>query len=230
MKKRIFLVTVLSFIFLCGFSNLESIETETEEKSLEELYLDAINGDSDIPINNQKIESNITAYSEKTNEKIDLPTNIYKTAQILKPHNDSDQIIVLTMFQDINTSKLFANYNRGSEKWDSSYGVKAYSRIYITKDGSFVKLTKADGGWTIGDPTIFLTGRRVDLANVGIGSNSLFYNQTMVKYPTGNTFSYNTLSSWKPVSTILNYSVGASTNVTLKKGNSSWTLSLGNKW
>lgn len=202
-----------------------------EITDLNTLFNRAINGKSDISTGN--LRSSIKLSDDKDNiqtNDINKPTvNQYITAQVLKESQTNTGVekdIAVTTFVTVNP--LVTSSTRSGSKWDSSYAVKAYSTIYYSsKIGSngmtYYKLTRAKGGWTNGDSSISLSGRKVVM---GCSGNEA--EQRVTHYPSGMTWDYYAPSSWVYVSGVLKPPVGATSYVTLKRGGSTWTLTYTN--
>lgn len=176
-----------------------------------------------------KVENN----SSKENNGLEVKE--YKTSQVLKVKLVGDtqvEEIAETTFTIVNDPQEVSIASTGSkyeESWDDSIGVKAYSTIYFTKTTSggieYGKLTSISGGWSRSDTTISLSGRKVTFGQSGWPAGS----QTKTVYPTGNTWNYTAPSTWDAVSLDADYTLGATSTVTLTRGTrSSWTLKLSN--
>lgn len=195
-------------------SNIEIINTSSDEITRE-------NNEQEPIIEEYQTEQILTTY---TNEEKDTTT----------------EEIVVTKFVDItiseeNDSENSSEYSvikiadKGDDKWDSSQGVKGYSRFYYTKSTASggderAKLTKVTGGWTVDDSSIKLSGRTVTFGCSGWPAG----NQSTTKKPTGNSFSYTPSSSWKAASIDAEGAIGVTTKVTLKRNSSTWSLKLNN--
>lgn len=237
--KKIISLLVISIIFLTGFNSVslaKSSETKSvfnREKSIEESYEDAINGISDLQENPIGLSS-ITINS-KTN---DTSSNVkqYSTTQILSETVKKDSVeqkIAVTVFNNVSLKQqsnesISTMDDKGRSEWDSSLGVRAHSRIYYTiskKDNvRYAKLNKITGGWKIDDSSIKLSKRTVRYGSSGWPSGT----QKATKNPSGNSYSYNAPSSWGKTAIEGGRAVGSTSVVTLKRGGSTWTLTLVN--
>ncbi|MCM3089156.1 hypothetical protein M3557_14650 [Bhargavaea ginsengi] len=223
-------VATLCFVF--GFSHSAHAELKYQEKSIEESYLDAIQGKTDIDVGVFDITSEVSTVKTDSlyNRSLGIDVEEYSTAQILSEtvtdKGEVEQLIAVTVFNDVSLEEagigIFAD--KGDDKWDSSYGVRAYSRIYYTSSEKntikYARLNKVTGGWSISDTSIALSSRTVRYGSSGWSSG----NQTAVKYPTGNTYSYTTPSSWTSTALTGTYAVGTTSEVKLTRRGSSWTL------
>lgn len=221
MKKILFSLGVFTFLMVLGN---HAFASTIPEKSIEESYRDAINGVTDIPLDN--FNTSDLTITTNSGEK-DIQSKKYETAQILEENND-EQLIAVTVFHDLYINNKLQG-DKGDSKWDDSSGVQAYSRVYYkTKtEGNrpYGKLTKATGGWNVADPSISLTNRIVRYGTIGWPAGD---SQSVTKYPSNNSFNYNAPSNWQYVNMNAMYQIGVNSTVTLKKGSSSWTLYLDN--
>lgn len=125
--------------------------------------------------------------------------------------------------------------NKGDSKYDSSYGVKAYSTIYYSskKIGSakYLRLDKVKGGWKIKDKSLKLSKRTVKLGTSGAQdptTKNRKINRPINKKPTKNTFKYDGNKEWDYVVTTVDHAVGVYTTVKITRNKSSWTLKFSN--
>ncbi|WP_067843690.1 hypothetical protein [Amphibacillus sediminis] len=234
--KKIF-ITLLILLSTFGFSIAISA-TELNEKTLEESFADAKKGHSDIPIEDLKNEVNITSDTLSVglltlDNNASFHADNYITSEIIY-ENDGVEFVSVTLFSDITLYDDEVNLiqpmaDKGDEEYDSSYGVRAYSRIYYdryTERGvTMAKLTKVTGGWNVYDSSISLSSRRVRYGASGWPGVQHSY----TKYPTSNSYTYNLPSSTKGVALTGTYHIGTNSHVTLKRGTrSTWTLYLEN--
>jgi hypothetical protein len=122
-------------------------------------------------------------------------------------------------------------------KWDTSYGVQAYSTIYWTtvddsNGNAYYYLTQVVGGWHVSGG-LSLLNQSVTLGQAGITMNpgSKNVNLTQYYYPTSFSFSYNAPSSWASLAVYppADGIVGMVSQTTIMHGGSSkWTLTLCN--
>lgn len=239
MKKSLlslFILTSLFFVF--GFSHSSSAESTStnkyEEKSIEESYHDAVNGISDIDTSKFGISSEVSTINANTLSENPIDVEEYSTAQILSEtvndDGDTGQLIAVTVFNDIELKEgdseigIFAD--KGNEKVDPF--LRSYNRIYYqnsTDRGvAYAKLTRVTGGWKVFNPLTTLSNRIVRYGSSGWPTGT----QAAVKYPIGNTYSYNTPSSWKRTALSGSYAIGTNSTVTVKRGSSTWTVKLRN--
>jgi hypothetical protein len=234
----IFLLALSTFGFTTSAANKEKervlVLYEREEiKDIDKLFERAKNNISDI--NEKKNKFSASLENNNTKQKDDL--TILSTTQLLKSVKKNDGTIVnsysTTVFAV--TPSADGSGSKNKNGWDSSYGIEAYSTYYYdyynksggTSPGEYRDLTSVKGGWKIHDSTISLSNRKVTLGASGTSYNGYYVQQITDKYPTGNSFSYSAPSSWEPVY-MSNGSVGVTTTVTLKRGSSTWTLTLRN--
>ena len=130
-------------------------------------------------------------------EDTPLAAEDFQTSQLLEETTNTDGSksakYVITNFaivQEASTIAL-ALADRYREKWDSTYGVKAYSRIYVneTYDAAgrgWIALSKVNGGWQVTDNNYTLPSKRVRLNQSGVGVNGAVMKQQDY-YPGGNT-------------------------------------------
>ncbi|MFI8626383.1 hypothetical protein ACIGEH_19300 [Bacillus altitudinis] len=237
--KKIISLLVISIIFLAGFNSVslaQSNETKSvfnREKSIEESYEDAINGVSDFQ--EKPMELSSISVNSKTNGS-SSSVKQYSTTQILSETVEKgsiEQEIAVTVFNDValkqqSNESISTMDDKGRSEWDSTLGVRAHSRIYYTiskKDNvRYAKLNKITGGWKIDDSSIKLSKRTVRYGSSGWPSGT----QKATKNPSGNSYSYNAPSSWKKTAIEGGRAVGSTSVVTLKRGGSTWTLTLVN--
>lgn len=137
------------------------------------------------------------------------------------PENDSAMDDVGYSMDSTDDIAIVPCYTKSNSKADSSGSYRATTTLTynVTYSGSttYVQLTKVSGGWE-------------KLANGVSGSNRRVtygsYNQKGSKYPTSNSFSYNTGFSKDKWSSNMAY--GCTTLIDLSRGTSSdtWTLSM----
>ncbi|MCM3324770.1 hypothetical protein [Cytobacillus kochii] len=231
MKKSLVGLVLLLSLVLSGFTTTNVTASEVtyyEEKTFEESYQDAVNGVSDIPLEHINISNEMKAFTQDEGVAEDLKITEYKTAQILE-ESDSEQFIAVTVFNDVNIledtdgpPEIMPFGDKGSDKWDSSGGVKSYSRIYyktkVEGGVTYATLTKVTGGWTNSDSSIKLSNRKVVYGVSGWPGVS----KKLTVNPSTN--SYNASFSWPYVATSTTYHLGTNSTVTLKRGSSTWTL------
>lgn len=244
MKKAISYSLIFVMLFLLSIPvSAEEKETVKKEKVIyqakeitneKELYVRALKGIKEVPINNLDLPEQ-EMINNQTNEHVNLSQHV--TSQLLSTKNINDTVVqefAITTFvtpeTSTNSEPVFSTFGSKSEDlWDSSLGVKAYSTIYYsrtTKSGvGYAKVTKATGGWTVSDKSISLSNRVVKIGTSGWPSGT----QSITKNPSSNSWSYTAPTSWKYISTESENSIGATSTVTLKRGTrSTWTLKLNN--
>lgn len=247
MKKKRFLCLMVTLVFFFNvFSvsgafassspqihqvNPKVLFQKDEIKDINELFQRAKNNKSDINI---KFNPKATLKDDRGNIK-KLAT--YHTTQWLKKleysNGAEENFFATTAFVVVPESTISSKYN---DKLDpQTYGVKAYATIYwtnVTDNGTtYWKFTKASGGWQILDGTITISGMHVMLAEYGpspYGSVS----HTKDYYPTSNTFSYTTPSTWEPILPLgYVFDFGVNTWATLRHGSGSpWELHMTNTY
>lgn len=250
--------SLLYCAFSIIFINSASAEANSDEhqqivfqakeiKDEKELYKRAVKGIQEVKLTNEELPK----YELKNkNTKEDVKLSHYTTSQLLKVENDGDtevQEFAVTTFAvteeetaslnsrfsvaSLNNDYLFVadSGSKREEKWDDSISVKAVITIYysrITKNGvDYAKVTKASGGWTISDSSVSLSNRKVSIGSSGWPVNS----QSIEKKPTENSWNYSTPFTWEYISLNAGHHIGANSTVTLKRGGSSWELTLNNR-
>ena len=136
------------------------------------------------------------------------------------------QLLVLSekLFSDSTSIKPF-----GSITVEDDDGTYVYAKLTITytklnataSSPARYLLTKVSGSWTVKTYQINLANRRVAYACQSIFTNAQY------KYPTGDSFSYNTGYS-NYVYDAAGAIVGAQMNVTVKRGTGSWQFDVYN--
>ncbi|PZD93208.1 hypothetical protein DNH61_24495 [Paenibacillus sambharensis] len=250
MRKSIFIFVLSSLVLLMSpltgnaegknagekkgrilIKNKEIIELkileERAEKGLTDLVLDE----------GTSTKTNIVMTS-KNGKKMRFKVKKLKTAQLLEK---STSVNGDTVESYAVTSITNYDSDRYDSKNDSSYGIKAYSRIYIDKitytdvPGTYWKLIKATGGWERNDPILRLANRKVNLGTVGL-SRQRIESQQVTYEPTRDTWSYNAPSDWNPVNSqgvnITTPFVGASSTVDIfvSDPDKSWELQFANNF
>lgn len=258
--KKYFYSLFLLFTFLLVFVNVPAANAQVEDNKeiiyqaqeitdIDELLERALNGVHEVELNNielpkyQLTNSNKIKSSTLTNSELSEDFNVtnVSTSQLLKVEKIGDVEIeefAITTFglveetDNINGFNIASaeSGNKGEEKWDSSYSVKAYSTIYYSRKKEnnieYAKITKATGGWKISDSTVSITSRKVSVGTSGFPSLT----QAKDYSPTSNEWSYSSdFKDWKYVSLQYTHYVGATSTATLKsRGGSVWTLQLQN--
>lgn len=235
MKK--FFITLIGILVISLFTGIDFASAdEYQGKSLEESYEDAINGISNISLDElYDFSTNVEVKNKSFSSDERLNVKEYKTAEILSKSNDSTEIMITT-FHDISVEED-GNMIKPSiddqvdDKFDSSYSVQAFSRIFVSlatiDNMPHAKLTRVTGGWNHLDYTVSLSNRKVIYGSIGAPATTL---QRVITYPSGNSFSYNAPSSWVHVNLNFLHQVGANSFITLTKGSSVWDLELFNTW
>lgn len=212
------------------------IYSKEEIKDIKELRMRAKKGITDkeeTPVENKSIFLKTDKDPKKQkNIKIDQYQTTQKLKAIKTEKGDTVTSYATTIFLDVPEEIVVENENeseinntftaaasRTDDKSDSSYSVRSYSTIYWDEKGSGTtkkfRLTSAKGGWTILDSQVSISNRTVRLGQT--------YNVTPDYKPSGNTYSYTAPTSWP----WLDYNcsacfVGSTSEVTLKRGTSSW--------
>ncbi|WP_028402018.1 hypothetical protein [Ectobacillus panaciterrae] len=159
---------------------------------------------------------------------------------------DTDGVLASTNNSGLNVTNL-SNTNSSlavrpmadkyDEQWDPTYGVKAYSRVYVTKTtdsrGTWLDLSSVNGGWLIDDSSYYLTNMRVRLVQIGVGTSGSVY-KTADKYPGGSKFNYAADPAWPKVSANTSGAgkayVGAGQYVKIHHGASAWQFDWSNNY
>lgn len=232
MKKILFSITVMLFTFII---TTPVFAANNQENDIEKSYEDAVNGVSDIPLSKIKSDVNLSTesfkiLSDNKESEEDVEINNYVTSEIIY-QDENFTSISATVFSDIyfntNSNYIQPLADIGDDKYDSTYGVRAYSRVYYTtftdRNLTWVNLTKVTGGWNVYDSSIKLSSRRVRYGSSGWPGVV----QSYTKYPSSNSYTYTLPSSTKPVALTGGYTIGTNSYVQLKRGtSSSWTLYL----
>lgn len=249
--KKYFYSLFLLFTFLLVFVNVPAANAQVEDNKeiiyqaqeitdIDELLERALNGVHEVELNNielpkyqYKIKSSTLTNSELSE---DFNVTNVSTSQLLKVEKIGDveieefAITTFGLVEETDNINSAESGNKGEEKWDSSYSVKAYSTIYYSRKKEnnieYAKITKATGGWKISDSTVSITSRKVSVGTSGFPSLT----QAKDYSPTSNEWSYSSdFKDWKYVSLQYTHYVGATSTATLKsRGGSVWTLQLQN--
>lgn len=186
----------------------------------------------------------------KTKQKKELKT--YQTTQLLDIVEHIDGSVVknyaTTTFAIIssgdvpedqvtsNSFRIMSSSPNSDDKWDPTYGVRAYSTIYWDdwtdpRGMDYYDLKKVSGGWDIQDSQISLTDREVTVgANGWVWNEFPPYQQQYEEFsPTPFTYNYSSAAgNWNffPVSASEQYAVGSSSVATVHYKQSSNTYLL----
>jgi hypothetical protein len=244
---RISVITLLLVLALCATA-LASTTPNAQDKILIEkaeitdteiLFTRAINNISDI-----QIIPEATAQLVNTESSTKLDLKIYPTAQLLKEVKKADGTVVSTYAFTVFATLPDEDFDEGGElrvystlpddDWDEGGGLRAYSTVYydIVEDQygmEFYDLYRVTGGWDRYDSTYSLSGREVRVGLVGGAlGGGVTSGQVMYKYPTTNSFSYNTPSSWKPANPFQIGAAGCTTYIEINRFGEKWDLTLNN--
>lgn len=256
MKRKNYIIAVLTLLLALfpvvnavAKSNQPKIKENKQITDLNELYNRAVKGVSD---KQEKHAEKWIFKNHTTNEIVEV--DALSTTQILKSviTNDYEEITYATTTflapeDTVNfTDGLISNDSTMSEvvalsepygeanKWDSTYGVKAYStKVYtvITYAGKeAVKMSRVYGGWYVADTTIRLEMRHVWYGQNGTSAYDGSYVNDQVRnyYPAYDTWDYSVDSGWTPIKRDASMSVGVNSEVNLVRGSSVWSLYLQN--
>lgn len=223
-------ITLLLMVVFCGTA-LASTVPPAQDKILiekaeitdtEVLFTRAINNVSDV-----QIRPEATAQLINTGSSTKLDLEVYSTTQLLKEVKKDDGTVVSTC-----AITVFATLP--NDKWDVAGGLRAYSTVYydIVKDQyqmQFYDLYKVTGGWDRYDSTYSLSGREVSVGLVGGGmGGGVTTNQVMYKYPSSNSFTYYTPSSWIPANPLNIGGAGCISYIKIDRFGEKWDLTLNN--
>ncbi|MGX9161931.1 hypothetical protein [Priestia megaterium] len=177
--------------------------------------------------------NNFADVSEVNDDVIEEDDNTEK----VEPTNESEiNTINLSNSQD-KTINIVPLADKGNDTWDSTIGVNAYSRIYLTvttdSKGKWYDLQKVTGGWKIVDDRYTLSGMSIRMAQVGVGKSSSVNKKADYKF-TKKTFSQPAPSSWPAVSASTTGAgkaiIGASQYATIHRGSTTWKVTNTNNW
>ncbi|WP_339998948.1 hypothetical protein [Priestia aryabhattai] len=177
--------------------------------------------------------NNFADVSEVNNNVIEEDNNTEK----VEPTNES-KINTINLSNNQNkTVNIIPLADKGNDTWDSTIGVNAYSRIYITvttdSKGKWYDLQKVTGGWKIVDDRYTLSGMSIRMAQVGVGKSTSVNKKVDYKITT-KTFSKPAPSSWPAVSASTTGAgkaiIGASQYATIHRGSTTWKVTNTNNW
>jgi len=160
----------------------------------------------------------------------------FRTAQLLKVTQNGDKTTKEYAVTTFGVICPMGSVVREDDKWDNSYSVRAYSTIYVLKStckgSDCYKLQYAEGGWDIADGSVSVSGRKVILGSSGTNpNNGLFISQDVTYYPSSNTYFYDApYMDWTYIVRNSYMNVGSTSFATLKRGTSSWKLTLTNNY
>lgn len=241
LRKRKALLVFVTLIFISISMTFQASASPSQDKpkvifqkdeitDLNKLFDLAKRGISDIE--HSKFKPKATIKDDKGNiAEIDT----YSTTQHLKTlkHSDGTQndYFVTTTFAVIPA----ATGSKPFEKWDSSYGIRAYSTIYWSTVNDpngllYYRFDKTTGGWERSDSTLLLSNREVMLGQYGWNLGGGWSNPTKTYYPTSNTYTYS--PGWQPVFGGGDFDFGMNCTVTIKHGSSGspWELHMVNTY
>lgn len=193
-------------------------KSKTEDGDIVETYV--INNFADVS------EVNDDAIKEDSNTEKVEPINESEVNTVNLSNNQTKKINITPLA------------DKGNDTWDSTIGVNAYSRIYLTvtkdtKKNTWYDLQKVTGGWKIVDDRYTLSGMSVRLAQIGVGKSSSVYKKADYKI-TKKTFSQPAPSSWPAVSANTTGAgkavVGATQYATIHRGSTTWKVTNTNNW
>lgn len=220
----------------------EKIVFETEPiTDLDILYERAENGISD----KREKMINTKAVLQKIGSNKLSEIDIVQTTQCIKiTEEDKGQkqtSYATTIFASIpNLPSLLKSYDEYDydEDEDSTYSVRAYSTIYWNEyedqyEILYGNLEKVIGGWQILDSRVYLSNRHVINGQCGWTMTNRYKEYSQNKYPSSNTYSYTTPSSWLPVKfnpSAPPMELGSTSNVTITFGSNSWSFQFTNNY
>ncbi|XKH49976.1 hypothetical protein LG275_10165 [Chryseomicrobium palamuruense] len=257
-KKIISILLITMSIFWCtAVPMISASESDTnielkESRDLNELYIRALNGISDIEKQEEQTITKSLVPENKANQKqfdIDInfttilldekvvngdviqeyETIIFQVAQDKKDKSMQRQIDKLKSDDLAGSIGTYAKNEK--DKWDDTRGVKAFSVVTwssVTKNGTeHYKMSNVSGKWEYnGLGGYILSKRSVIFGQVGPSLYGGTNTQRTTKYPTTNSFSYAVPSTWNPVVATDYTTCGVTTNITITRGGLSWTLQL----
>ncbi len=156
-----------------------------------------------------------------------------KTAQIISVLEKNNNIELYNHIRGDKKSNLWYNMTK-----DSTYSVRAYSTIYWNEyedqdEILYGNLEKVIGGWQILDSRVYLSNRHVINGQYGWTMTNRYKQYSQNKYPSSNTYSYTTPSSWLPVKfnpSAPPMELGSTSNVTITFGSNSWSFQFTNNY
>lgn len=224
MKKilSLLIVLVLCFTFLPVRVNAEiGGELADNGENIELLYKNA---------KSNNVQSNNTTAKLTSENGKTIDVDVYEIPQLSTYSNDGNTHTVVcvtalnkSMFDEI---KTYSSVTKEDDDGTYVYGklVCTYTKL---KAGSGYQdrylLTKVNGSWTVKTYQITLSNRRVAYTCQSASNLSA----TAFKYPSSNTFSYNT-GFKKYAEDVYGSWVAAQMNVTCKRGTGSWKFNLYN--
>lgn len=227
MKKMI--ITALSFL-LTGTQTtvMNQMSTEINEPitmNIEELYNQAKMSRS--VVDDNEIEVTLS------NENV---STVYELAAYKVNSNDalSDTYVMAVPSEVFSDSEIdtYSLGDGGAGKYDNSYSVYAsvsYTYDERTSNGYTGYLLKTvSGSWQIKDSTVTLSNKNILYACTGLTfSGTLNSSQRVRKYISPYSYSYNTGFSTYVINDGFTSTMGVTSEVTLKHGESSiWTLTV----
>lgn len=155
----------------------------------------------------------------------------FETTQLLSSttkNGDTTKNYSTTIFNTLSTR------SSGGDKWDDSYGVKAYITIDWTS-GTYQNIATASinnvsGGWLISDSWLSISNLSLTINQNGVTPTIPYPTNQSKSYSPGTTFNYSNVASinnWEPVligSSDIPSAVGTQQNCTVHDNSDSWSF------
>ncbi len=197
--------------------------TKDSSPSIKEMYLEASNQAQVLPASAETSPVNISAQLKNdAGETYDVSVFEYTPAEETLPDGSHAKVYVYST-DDISPNSYGMIKTDG--KWDNSYSVYGYLKIIYNSrpNGNYTEylLTNVSGYWERSDSTVTIRDRYVAYTCQYVFTQ----NQVTWKYPTSNSFNYNTgYTKYVPNDNTTSV-LGAQSSVTLLHGSASkWTL------
>ncbi|WP_411676818.1 hypothetical protein [Caproicibacter sp.] len=169
-----------------------------------------------------------TLINKKTNSKFNLQVFISKKKDNNSTNSKSITYLFSTDTPYVQPDSIQTDGGQTKKEWDGSFSVQGYVTLVYSTDnsnGNKVLLTNVNGGWYQEDLTTKISDREVIYA---CEDPVTYFSQHVEKYPSSNTFNYNTNFSHYVLEDGKGTMCGADISCTLQHGSDSWTFNLNN--
>ena len=205
-------------------------ETESDEVIIDEDFVK--NAKCSIDKNNNIYLTKVSSLNDSKSESI-IDKEVSENIVIVpKSVSEKDEIL-----EEIQRSKATTKSSGGSlyqYKWDKTGTVKIYSKVFFTKIKYkkmwYADITKVTGGYKSEGNGVTRKSDTLTIGQEGKRKSDFKYKSYSKTYSNlGKSWSKTPPSSWEPVCIDTKpHTVGCTYKVTLKRGSSSWSVTLDN--
>ncbi|WP_025027464.1 hypothetical protein [Caldalkalibacillus mannanilyticus] len=145
---------------------------------------------------------------------------------------DTFFIIEEEQLHEFAMNSYISEKDKGYSAWDSTYGIRAHSRIYYDDHSTvwqdYFLMVGVEGSWKSFDRNVTLSPNYVKMGNTGYIKGSAKYTSQQIEewFPDSLSFSYGAPSDWEP--TTGGDSIGATTRVDISGYGDNWMIVLVN--